>query len=183
MEMTGKKALCDEQLATIERRLANIIANFGYLKGRSAKTSEVMAFIYIRQEVTQQLLRTLTGYSLGTISAALQDLEKMGSVSKHPSPTSREYTYRLAGTPSQVLSQSMIDFQGYLGAISVFLKEIEAKLNQQSLSERQGFSDLKSFLDEMKVLIPAYQHVLQKFQKTRLNSTQKERGATSDQHH
>jgi DNA-binding transcriptional regulator GbsR (MarR family) len=177
--MSRKTAPCTEQLKVIERRLAAVIANFGYLKGRSAKTSEVMAYIYIQQEVTQQLLRELTGYSLGTISAALQDLEKLGVVSKHPSPNSRGYVYRLAGTPSQLMSRSMTDFQSYLSEIRSFLKTAEAKLSKPSLSKKKGYNALRRFLDEMNVLIPAYQHVLQKFQ-THPSAIGKEQGGTAD---
>jgi len=177
---SNKKASSEEQLRLIEQRLVEIIANFGYLKGRSAKTSEVIAYIYIRQEVTQQLLRELTGYSLGTVSAVLQDVEKLGVVSKQPIPDARGYVYRLAGTPSQVLSRSMADFQGYLSEISGFLGEVEAKLSKPSLSKKQGYSSLRRFLDEINVLIPAYQQVLQKFQTMRLDSRQERVGAANE---
>jgi DNA-binding transcriptional regulator GbsR (MarR family) len=177
---SSKKAPSEERLRLVERRLVDIITNFGYLRGRSAKFSEVMAYIYIRQEVTQQLLRELTGYSLGTISAALQDLETLGVVSKHPNPNARGYVYRLAGTSSQVLSRSMTGFQDYLSQISSFLEKVEAKLNKPSLSKKQGYGNLRRFLDEMNVLIPAYQHILQNFQATPL-AVGKERGAASGQ--
>jgi DNA-binding transcriptional regulator GbsR (MarR family) len=178
---SSKKTRSEEQLGAIERRLVEIIANFGYLKGRSAKTSEVTAYIYIRQEVTQQLLRELTGYSLGTISTVLQDLEKVGAVSKHASPNARGYIYRLAGTPLQVLSRSMTDFPAYLSQTSSFLKEVEAKLSKPSLSKKQGYSNLRRFFDEMNVLIPAYEHILQKFQTTPLGAGKKRAGVASDQ--
>ncbi|MBN1244297.1 hypothetical protein JXA31_01735 [Candidatus Bathyarchaeota archaeon] len=177
----SKNALSEERFDIIERRLVEIIANFGYLKGRSAKTAEVTAYIYIRREVTQQLLRELTGYSLGTISAALQDLEKFGVASKHASPDTRGYIYRLAGTPSQVLSRSMTDFQAYLSQTSSFLEEVEAKLSKPSLSKKHGYSSLRSFLDEMNILIPAYEHILQKFQATPLSAGKKRAGETNDQ--
>jgi DNA-binding transcriptional regulator GbsR (MarR family) len=177
---SNKKVSSEEWLRLIEQRLVEIIANFGYLKGRSAKTSEVIAYIYIRQEVTQQLLRELTGQSLGTVSAVLQDVEKLGVVSKHSSQNTRGYVYRLAGTPSQVLSQSMADFQGYLSEISGFLEQVEAKLSKPSLSKKQGYSSLRRFLDEMNVLIPAYQQVLQKFQTMRLDSRQERVGTANE---
>lgn len=178
---SSKKTRSEEQFGAIERRLVEIIANFGYLKGRSAKTAEVTAYIYIRQEVTQQLLRELTGYSLGTISAALQDLEKAGVVSKHASPDARGYIYRLAGTPSQVLSRSLTDFQGYLSQTSSFLKEVKAKLSKPSLSSKQGYNEVRCFLNEMNVLIPAYEHILQKFQTVPLDASKERGGAASDQ--
>ena len=180
--MSRKTAPCEEQLEAIERKLATIIANFGYLKGRSAKTTEVMAYIYIRQEATQQLLRDLTGYSLGTISAALHDLENLGAISKHPNSNSREYVYRLTGTPSQLMSRSMNDFQIYLSKISRFLKAANAKLSKPSFSKKQGYNTLRRFLDEMNILVPAYQHVLQKFQTTP-SAVSKQGDTTNDQHH
>jgi DNA-binding transcriptional regulator GbsR (MarR family) len=159
----------EEKFRDIEQRLIDIITKFGYLKGRSAKTSEVLAYVYLREEVTQQLLRELTGYSLGTVSTALQDLEKLGFVRKQLCPNARGYLYRLAGAPSQVLSRSMSDFQGYLAQIRDFLEEVEGKLNKPSLSKKRGFGALKRFLDEMNVLIPAYQQILEKFQKAPLS--------------
>ena len=177
---SSETTFSEERLRNIERKLVEIVANFGYLKGRSAKTSQVMAYIYIRQEVTQQQLRELTGYSLGTVSAVLQDLEALGVVSKHSSPSSRSSIYTLARPLSQVLSQSMTGFQDYMAQINDFLKEIEVKLDKPSLFKKQGYSHLKSFLDEMNVLIPAYQHILQKFQATRLDSSHKQAGVTID---
>jgi len=175
----SKNSSLEEKFRAVEHRLAEIIADFGYLKGRPAKTSEVMAHIQIRQEVTQKQLRELTGYSLGTVSAALQELEQWGFVSRHASPNSREYSYSLNGTLPQVLSKSMTGFQEYLSQTSGFLKEVEAKLCNQSLSEKQGYSSLRRFLDEMNVLIPAYEHILQKFQITPLDAGKKRAGAAN----
>lgn len=154
----------EKKFRVIERKLVEILTDFGYLKGRSSKTSTVMAYIYIRGEATQQLIRELTGYSLGTVSATLQDLEQAGFVSKSDSPGSRGYVYKLAGTFSQVMSRSMTGFQDYLAQTRSFLEEIEAKLRSNHLSQKQGYNSLRRFLDEMNVLIPAYQHILQKFQ-------------------
>jgi len=77
---TAKNLEEEKKLRTVEKRLVDLLTNAGYLKGRSRKFSEITAHIYIHREVTQRLLRKLTGYSLGTISAALQTLEKQGVV-------------------------------------------------------------------------------------------------------
>ena len=172
-----EKALAEEWFEALERRLVEILAGFGYLKGRSAKTAEVTAYLYIRGEVTQQLLRELTGYSLGTVSAALHELEQLGIVTKQTIPDARGYIYCLAGTPSQVLSRSMADVQNYLFQISGLLEKVETKLNKPSLQQKQGYSSLRRFLDEMSILIPAYEHVLQKFQGATLFDGEKQAGA------
>lgn len=153
----------EEQLMFIERKLAEIIAKLGHLKGRSAKTSMIMAYIYIRQEATQNLLRNLTGFSLGTVSSSLQELENLNTVSKHTNPNERGYIYRLIKAPSQAMPTSMNEFQEYLSQTRSFLEKVEAELNKPSLTKAQGYSRLRNFLDDMNVLIPAYQQILKRY--------------------
>jgi len=136
----------------------------GYLKGRSHKASEITAHIYIHQEATQKILRKLTGYSLGTISTALQALEKQGVVNKHSDPDTHEYHYELDGTISQIGFRSLTDVQRYLSQMKEFFREIEAKLSHPHLSTKKGYENIRRFLDEMNTLIPAYERVMQRFQ-------------------
>lgn len=163
MENT-KPRLIEKQLRTVEKRLVELLTNAGYLKGRSRRFSTVTAHIYIHQEVTQKLLRRLTGYSLGTISTALQTLEKQGVVHKHFNPSTREYHYELDGTISQTLFRSLRDTQRYLSQIREFSQGIEAKLSQPGLSTKKGYENLHQFVNELSALIPAYEQVLQRFQ-------------------
>ena len=176
----SNKTPSEERFELIEQRLVEIISDFGYLKGRSPKIAQITAYIYIREEVTQQLLRQLTGYSLGTVSAALQELEQLGVVTKQASSDARGYVYRLAGTPLQVLSRSMADVKEYLSLTSGFLEEVEAKLSKKALSTRQGYSTLRRFFDEMNGLIPAYERVLQKFQAPPIATGKKQEDATNE---
>lgn len=160
----SKPRLIDKKLRTVEKRLVDILTNAGYLKGRSLKFSEIVAHIYIHREVTQRLLRELTGYSLGTISTALQALEERGVVHKHSDPDTHEYHYELDGTISQTMFRSVTDFQRYLSQMKEFFRGIEAKLSRPNLSKKRGYENIRHFLDEMNVLIPAYERVMEKFQ-------------------
>ncbi len=159
-----KPRLTEEQLRTVEKRLVELLTNAGYLKGRSRKFSTVTAHIYLHQEVTQKLLRKLTGYSLGTISTALQTLEKQGVVHKHFDPSTREYHYELDGTISQTLFRSLRDVQRYLSQIKEFFRGIEAKLSQPGLSKKKGYENILQFVNELSALVPAYEQVFQRFQ-------------------
>ena len=159
-----KPCLIERKLRTVERRLVDLITSMGYLKGRSHNASEITAHIYIHQEVTQKILRKLTGHSLGTISTALQALEKQGVINKHSDPDTREYHYELDGTISQVGFRSLIDVQRYLSQLKEFLRGIEAKLSHPHLSKKRGYENIRQFLDEMNALIPAYERVMQRFQ-------------------
>jgi DNA-binding transcriptional regulator GbsR (MarR family) len=175
-----KNALGEEKLRAVEKRLAGIIADLGYFRGRSPKVSKVLAYIYIRREASQHLLRELTGYSLGTISIALRELEKSGVVSKYYSPDTHRHLYKFDGTPLQALSRSMTSFPTYLSQIAEFLEEIEKELGRPSLSKKRGYKNVRRFLDEMNVLIPAYKNVLQKFQTMNLNVNKEMGGVTND---
>jgi len=159
----SKPRLIEGKLRTVEKRLVDVLTKMGYLKGRSQKASEITAHIYVNQEVTQKILRKLTGYSLGTISTALQVLEKQRFVRKHSHPDTREYHYELDGTISQIKFRSLIDVQQYLSQIESFLREIEVKLSRPDLSEKKGYEKIRQFIDDMKVLIPAYKRVMQRF--------------------
>ena len=159
----SKPRLIEGKLRTVEKSLVDVLTKMGYLKGRSQKASEITAHIYVNQEVTQKILRKLTGYSLGTISTALQALEKQRVVRKHSHPDTREYHYELDGTISQIKFRSLIDVQQYLSQIESFLREIEVKLSRPDLSEKKGYEKIRQFVDDMKVLIPAYKRVMQRF--------------------
>ena len=165
-----ENTLSEKQLEIFEHKLAGIIAKLGYLKGRSAKTSAIMAHIYIRQQATQQLLRELTGFSLGTVSSSLQELEKLNVVSKHANPNERGYIYRLIKGPSQTMPTSMTDFQEYLSQTRCFLEKTEVKLKKYSLTKAEGYNRLKNFLDDMNILIPAYQQILRRFLGTSIDT-------------
>ncbi len=159
-----KPHLAEKQFRTVEKRLVELLTSAGYLKGRSRKFSTVTAYTYIHQEVTQKLLRKLTGYSLGTISTALQTLEKQGVVHKHFDPSTREYHYELDGTISQTLFRSLRDIQRYLSQIKEFFRGIEAKLSQPELFKKKGYENILQFINELNGLIPAYEQVFQRFQ-------------------
>ena len=159
----SKPRLTEGKLRTVEKRLVDVLTKMGYLKGGSRKASEITAHIYVNQEVTQKILRKLTGYSLGTISTALQALEKQGVVRKHSHPDTREYHYEVARA-REIKFRSLIDVQRYFSQIKEFLREIEAKMSRPDLSEKKGYENIRRLLDEMKALIPAYERVMQRFQ-------------------
>ena len=44
------------------------------------------------------------------------------------------------------------------------------KLNRKGMKTKQGFKNLQDFITEMKILMPAYQHVMKKYQLPNSNS-------------
>jgi len=151
-----------QKLRDIENHLVEIITSMGQLKGRSEKIAKLAAYITIRGEVTQKLLREITGYSLGTISSSLQILEKMGFVSKYKDSNSREYLYRYEESYTQSQSKSMMTVLEYLRELDEFLSQMEGKLNKPRLKGKEGYENVKEFIENMRHLFPIVEDALSK---------------------
>lgn len=173
--MEDTQATPKEKLRQIESRLVEILTSIGYLKGRSKRTAEITAYITIRGEVTQKLLRELTGYSLGTVSSTLQSLENSGVIRKHKNPNSRGYIYRSESTFTDPQSRPMMTLFEYFSQMREFLAKIEKKLDQPHLREKTGYENIKNFVANMNLLFPAVEQVLHKIS----GSSETQRGRDS----
>lgn len=148
----------------VEKELIDVITELGYQKGRSNKFSVISAYIYTREEVTQAILRDLTGFSLATISNALNKLEENNTIRKEFRKDDRQYHYFLNGTLSAILGRNMGDIQIYFSKIDSKLDEIKEKLKEPSLQGKNGYENIEEFVNKMKILIPAFQNVMKKYQ-------------------
>ena len=161
--MTTKQETIPEQLKEIEKSLVEIITSMGYLKGRSKKMAKIAAYITIRQEVTQKLLREITGYSLGSVSSALQSLEDIGFIKKIENSNSREYIYKYETNYTQPQSKSMLNVLNYFSQLERFLTAIEKKLDKPGFKEKKGYKNIKNFINTMNALFPAVKQTLSTF--------------------
>jgi DNA-binding transcriptional regulator GbsR (MarR family) len=152
-----------QKLRDIENQLVEIITSMGQLKGRSDKMAKLAACITIRGEVTQKLLREITGYSLGTVSSSLQILEKMGFVSKYKDSNSREYLYRYEESYAQSQSRSIMNVLEYFRELDEFLKQMDDKLDKPHLKGKEGYENITEFIENMRRLFPAVEEALSKF--------------------
>jgi DNA-binding transcriptional regulator GbsR (MarR family) len=159
---SNNQSTAKQKLKEIENRIADIITNLSFLKGRQPKISKIIALTYLHRRTTQKQLRELTGYSLGTISNALQSLEKMGIIRKTQDPQTREYNYELEGTIAQPGSRSVTNIFEYFSQQKIFLKKIKTKLAQQHLSNKKGYEELSEFVNKMEDIFPAIEHATQK---------------------
>lgn len=152
-----------ETLREIESRLVEIIADMGALKGRSKKMANITAYITIRKEVTQKLLRELTGYSLGSVSSILQSLEQIGLVLKEKGSDSRECLYKFDESYTQPQSRAIGGILEYFSQLEKFFSKLEEKLDQPGFNEKKGYENVKGFVDDMKNLFPAFRNALSFF--------------------
>ena len=163
-EMTTIEQMSPEQkLREIESELVQIITSMGYLKGRSNKIAELAAYITIRKEITQRLIRELTGYSLGSVSSTLQSLENMGLVKKQKDPKSREYLYVYDQSYTEPQSRSLGNVFEYFDQLERFLAGIEERLNQPRFKEKKGYDSIESFVENMRAFFERVREALSAF--------------------
>ena len=168
-----KQSYPEQKLKEIEKRLIEIIASMSYVKGRSQKMAEITANISIRKEVTQKQIRELTGYSLGTVSSALQSLEKQGFIRKTKNSVTKEYIYADEGTLTDFRSKSMTNIFEYFSQLKKFLKNIEKRLEKPNLKNKKGYHNIKNFVDSMSLLFSTLEQALGNI----LKSQQTKRGS------
>lgn len=169
----NKQSYPEQKLKEIEKRLIEIIASMGYVKGRSQKMAEITANIAIRKEVTQKQIRELTGYSLGTVSLALQSLEKQGFIRKTKNSVTKEYIYTDEGAFTDFRSKSMTNLFEYFSQLKKFLKNMEKRLEKPNLKNKKGYENIKKFVDSMNLLFSTLEQTIGNFMK----SQQTQRGS------
>ena len=148
----------------IEKKLIKILSDLSIQKGRTPKFSIITAYAYVRENITQKILQDITGFSRGTISTSLTKLVQDEVLKKQYNSESREYIYQIKGTLASILGSSTANFDGYFSKIADKLNEVESKLNQEGMKTKRGYNNLQDFISEMKILIPAYEHVMKKYQ-------------------
>jgi DNA-binding transcriptional regulator GbsR (MarR family) len=148
----------------VEAKLIKIITEMSYQKGRSSKFSIISAYAYTREKVTQKMLQEITGFSRGTISTSLKKLVSDKVLVKQYNPELRQHVYHISGTLASILGGSTANIGGYFASISVKLKEVGQKLQQEGMETKRGYENIQNFIKEMQILIPAYDHVMKKYQ-------------------
>lgn len=146
----------------VEKRLIKIITEMSYQKGRSSKSSIIAANAYVREDITQKTLQDITGFSRGTISTTLTELVNDNVLTKEWK--GNQYIYQINGTLQSILGGSTANIGDNFAKIAEKLNEIESKLNQEGMKTKKGFENLHDFISEMKILIPAYDYVMKKYQ-------------------
>jgi DNA-binding transcriptional regulator GbsR (MarR family) len=135
-----------------------------YQKGNSKKFAIVAAYSYVRENIDQKTLQEITGFSRGTISTILQKLVNDNILQKKYNKETRQFTYENKGTLSSTLGGSLTNFQDTFPLMLEKLNETEKKLNIEEMKTKLGFDNLQDFISEMKILMPAYQHIMKKYQ-------------------
>jgi len=151
--MRHKHLNSEMELRTIEKRLVEVVVNLGYFKGRSRRTSEILAYLCIHNKVTQKMLRKASGYSLGTISNTLKELRQLGLIRESRDPEGRERLYELVVPLSQQLAYYPVAMNRYFHEWNEFLEQLENELRKNHVAKKKGAEEIRHFINKMRVVI------------------------------
>jgi DNA-binding transcriptional regulator GbsR (MarR family) len=165
--MRHERLNAEMELRTIEKRLVEIIVNLGYFKGRSRRTSEILAYLCIHNKVTQKMLRKATGYSLGTVSNTLKELRQLGLIRESRDPEGRERLYELVVPLSQQLAYYPVVMNRYFHEWNEFLEQLENELRKNHIAKKKGAEEIRHFINKMRVVISITADAMGKLQFTK----------------
>ena len=151
--MRHKHLNSEMELRTIEKRLVEVVVNLGYFKGRSRRTSEILAYLCIHNKVTQKMLRKASGYSLGTISNTLKELRQLGLIRESRDPEGRERLYELVVPLSQQLAYYSVAMNQYFHEWNEFLEHLENEVRKNHVAKKKGVEEIRHFINKMRVVI------------------------------
>jgi DNA-binding transcriptional regulator GbsR (MarR family) len=89
-----------------EKRLIKLLVEMGATKGQNDKFSAIIGYLLFHGSLTQEELKHLTGFSLGTISRNLNILVGLGSAKKKLVKGTHKFEYTLGKNISAVASST-----------------------------------------------------------------------------
>lgn len=167
MRMSKKEAnnrIYNRKLRNYEDRLVNIIKNMGQVKGQNKKLSKIIAYLLIHKEngLSQEDLRKLTGFSLGTISNNLNTMATMGYVKKELYKGKYLYSF---GDMSALGSKTSVLKADIYQKAEEFFKDIKTQLDDQNNKNKAGSKLLSERIDDMMNFIKLGQKIVEEISK------------------
>ncbi len=159
---TEKNAL---RLWEIEAKIVDVFVEFGKYRNRSPRDSAFITFFYIHKTLTQSELkdlakryfnaRKLRGFSSGSISTFLNDLERKKVIIKQREEGKNSFQYQILGSLKQVNLSQLGILLFYQSSLEELKRRIEADLVKIE-PDSKDFKNIQAFVKELSTLIELY---------------------------
>ncbi|MDH5451139.1 MAG: hypothetical protein OEX77_09655 [Candidatus Bathyarchaeota archaeon] len=165
--MTSGKALqdphgFDPEIRQIEQEIVEFFAETDpEFSGRHPIIVTVMAYFYIRRNLTQRDLQNLTGFSAGTISKSVRQLVDINMVTKEVIPGTHEHIYKMEELP-------FMSARIFLRTIKL-LEELEEELKKtkdtldthaEEMQNLNGYQRIYTITTQLLRIIPPSQMIV-----------------------
>lgn len=131
--LAGKSRSLEE----MNRKIHEILTQMFYTRGGGRRNAEILAWLFVQDQWTQEELAQQSRYSKGSISTALRELEKTQLVKKQKRnfPGGWEYVYRLAGGINDLNRQNFVQGRGFIQGMALFLQQLKENILTQIVTQ------------------------------------------------
>ena len=138
----------DLNVRKIEKEIVDYLIKSPLYSTRNEITSRILIYIILRKEISQNLLKNLTGYSSGKISQELNNLVDSGMIirKKIPSIRKKVYTFesveQISNTRVKNIITVMLKWEGELEKMK---NEMETK--RSKLETMNGYNNIMNVIN------------------------------------
>lgn len=114
----------------IEREIVTFYKTVGGMVSLNSRATEIFAYLKIYDTLTQEQLKQLTGFSLGTISTTLQSFLQIDIISRQIIPGTHKYLYRIKHERVNFVYTSNTQIIENLEKLDVYIMEKQRELEE-----------------------------------------------------
>ena len=145
--MEDEKDSYNENVSKIEKEIVEYLVNSPLYSTRNEITSRILIYIILRKEITQNLLKNLTGYSSGKISQELNNLVESGMILKKKIPGIRKKVY----TFESVEQISTARIKNVIAVMVKWQKELD-KMKSEMITKQNKLANMNGYYNILKVI-------------------------------
>jgi len=146
-EMDDEKDSYNNRVRKIEKEIVEYLINSPIYSTRNEITSKILIYIILRKEITQNLLKNLTGYSSGKISQELNNLVDSGMIIRKKILGVRKKLY----TFESVEQISTARIKNTIAAMVKWQDELD-KMKIEMITKRSKLGNMNGYDNIMKVI-------------------------------
>ncbi len=145
--MDEEKDTYDGNVRKIEKAIVEYLISSPIYSTRNEITSRIIIYIILRKEITQNLLKNLTGYSSGKISQELNNLLDSGMIIRKKIPGIRKklYTFESVEQISTARIKNII-------AAMIKWEDPLAKMKNEMITKRNKLGKMNGYDNIMKII-------------------------------
>ena len=158
----------DREIKKIEDEIIEYLMKSSLGKSRDPFTAKILFYFLTRRDLTQRVLKELTGFSGGKISQVVNDLVKLGMVDIVNRSSSGEITYSMDSIQSENfrrgnnLIKTSLSWEDKLKAIKK-----ELRRDKEVLQDLTGYDKIKKVINQELALIGRRKGFLEIWEKLR----------------
>jgi len=138
----------DRNVRKIEKEIVDYLIQSPLYSTRNEITSRILLYIIFRKEISQNILKNLTGYSSGKISEELNNLVDSGMIIRKKIPGIRKKVYtfesvdQISTTRVKNIITALLKWEGELDKM-----KNEMETNRSKLEKMNGYSNILKVID------------------------------------